>query len=90
MASAYIRLDGTAGRYASSVRRLVDILRDAQELAQECKDVGDQIALGGDWPALAVALGVTESESEAVYNLLGSVNTELHGTFSNQLVSRLG
>lgn len=90
MASAHIEITGSAGRYASRMRQLVDQLGSVVELAEQQKAVGDQIALGGDWAALAVELGVTAEQAEAVYNLLGSVVVELHGTFITQMLGRLG
>ena len=88
--NSHIEITGTASRYAARMRSLVDQMRTVQELSQQQKDIGDQIAMGGDWAALATELGVTAAEAEAVYNLLGSANTELHGTFIGQMLSRLG
>lgn len=81
MASAYIRINGTGTRHNQEVRRFVDNLRAVRNDAQRLKDVFDQAALGGDWPALALLLDVTETEAETVYNLLGSVKGELEASF---------
>ena len=88
--NSHIEITGTASRYAARMRSLVDQMRTVQELSQQQKDIGDQIAMGGDWAALATELGVTAAEAEAVYNLLGSANTELHGTFITQMVAVCG
>ena len=93
--STHIEINASSSRYASSMRSLVSQLRSAQNLSQECKDVGDQLAFGGDWVALAAYLGLSgptaEADAEAVYNLLGSVNTTLStDAFIAQFLSRLG
>lgn len=90
MASAHIEVSGSASRYAGDVRGFVDSLQRVVDAADKVKAVGDQIALDGDWAALALALGTTQAEAEAVYNLTGSVNGELHAVFITQLLGRLG
>ena len=92
--STHIEIVSSASRYGASMRSLIAQMRAAQELAQECKDIGDQLAFGGDFTTLAAYLGLSgptaEADAESVYNLLGSANTELHGTFVTQMLSRLG
>lgn len=90
MSSAHIEIRGGDSRLSSSVRSAIDQLRDVQERFQMVKDICDQVALGGDYDALAAKLNVTAAEAQAVYNLWGSANTEIRATFLAQLVARLG
>lgn len=90
MASSHIEVRGGDSRLASSVRSAVDKLRDVQEQFALVKDVMDQVAMDGDWVALGAKLNVSAAEAQAVYNLWGSANTEIHATFLAQLVARLG
>lgn len=92
--STHIEINAASSRYATSMRAFLSQLRDVQERAQELKDLGDQLAFGSDWVTLAAYLGLSgdsaQTDAQAVYNLLGSANTELHGTFITQMLSRLG
>lgn len=94
MASTHIEINASASRYASAMRSLIGQLRAAQNLAGECKEIGDQLAFGGDWATLAAYLGLSgesaAADAQAVYNLLGSVNVEMAGPFLAQFLSRLG
>lgn len=90
MASTHIEVSSVTSRYSSEFRSLVDRLRDIQELSQKLKEIGDQIAFGSDFTTLGTYLGVSAGDAETIYNILGSANTELHGTFITQLLSRLG
>ena len=90
MSSAHIEISPTVSRLSADVRRTVDAARALQEDFQKVKDIMDQVALGGDYAALGVKLNLSAADAEAVYNLWGSANTEIHATFITQLVSRLG
>lgn len=90
MASAHIEISSTASRLSADVRRAIDDLQRVQDAFAEVKNVADQVALGADWASLATKLGVTQAEAEAVYNLLGSANTEIRATFLAQITARLG
>ncbi len=90
MASAHIKVNGTGTRHNQELRRFVDGLRAAQNDARRLKEIFDQAALGGDWEALGLLLDVTPVEAEVIYNLLGSVKTEMDGAFITQMVGRLG
>lgn len=90
MASAHIEITSTASRLGSDVRGLISDLQRVVDACDKIKAISDQVALGGDWEALAAKLGTSVTEAESVYNLLGSVNTELHGAFITQILSRLG
>lgn len=90
MASAHIKVNGTGTRHNMELRRFVDGLRATQNEARRLKDVFDQAALGGDWEALGLLLDVTPGEAETIYNLMGSVKTELDGAFISQVLGRLG
>lgn len=91
MASAHIEIDGHSTRHNRQLRTLVDHLQDVQEQVDKIKATYDQLALGADWEALRVALNVeTVTDSEDIYNLIGSVKTELNATFITQLLGRLG
>ena len=90
MPSAHIEITGTASRLASDVRSAVDQLETLQNRFSDIKAIMDQVALGGDWAALATKLGVSETDAEAVYNLWGSANTEINAAFLTQLQGRLG
>lgn len=69
----------------------IDQLKRVKDDFDNIKLTLDQIALGGDYTALAGYLGVTAAQAEAVYNLWGSANAELQGaTFIAQLLSRCG
>lgn len=89
MASAHIKIDkGT--QHSQQLREFVDELYAVQEQARRLKAVFDQAALGEDWEALGLLLGITAGEAETVYNLMGSVKTELEATFITQVLGRLG
>jgi hypothetical protein len=91
MASAHIAITGTASRHNEQLRRLVDDLVRVRGNATQLKAVFDQTALGGDWPALAALLGIeSATDAEAIYNLMGSVVTELNGPFIGQMTGRVG
>ena len=76
MASAHIQINGTGSRHKQKVRRFVDELIAVRSEAENLKATFDQAALGGDWATLLDIAG--EGDAEAVYNLLGSVVTELN------------
>ena len=88
MASAHIQINGTGSRHNQKVRRFVDELIAVRSEAENLKATFDQAALGGDWATLLDIAG--EGDAEAVYNLLGSVVTELNAAFITQMTSRLG
>ena len=91
MASAHIQINGTGSRHNQKLRRFVDELIAVRNEAGNLKATFDQAALGGDWAALATLLDIAgEDDAEAVYNLLGSVVTELNAAFITQMTSRLG
>ena len=90
MGSSHIEVAATASRFSADVRQLIAQLQSVVDLCDKCKAVSDQIAMGGDWAALAEKLATTQAEAESVYNLLGSVDGELHGTFITQALARLG
>lgn len=90
MASSHIEISGTASRLSADVRQSIDTLRRVQADWQRIKDIMDQVALGGDYAALAIKLGTSETDAQAVYNLWGSANTEVHATFITQVLARLG
>lgn len=90
MASSHIEVVSTASRLGADVRSLIAQLQRVVDDCDKVKAIADQVAMGGDYAALATKLGVTADEAEAVYNLLGSVATELHGAFIAQTLSRLG
>lgn len=91
MASAHILINGVNSQHNQQLRRLVDDLVATRNRAQQLKSVFDQAALGGDWAALAALLGIESVEdAETIYNLLGSVVTELDGSFITQVCGRLG
>lgn len=90
MATQHLEIVNTASRLGADTRSLVSQLQAVQDLCDKAKKVMDQVAFGGDYAALGAKLGCTAAEAEAVYNLIGSVNTELHGTFTEQLLSRCG
>ena len=88
MASAHIQINGTGSRHNQKLRQFVDELIAVKNEAGNLKAAFDQAALGGDWAALLDIAG--EDDAEAVYNLLGSVVTELNAAFITQMTSRLG
>ena len=90
MASAHIEIAGTASRLSSDIRGAVDQLEALQDKFSDVKAIMDQVALGSDWDALALKLGTSAADAEAVYNLFGSATVEINGTFLTQLQGRLG
>lgn len=91
MASAYIDISTSASRISSQARSAIDQLKRVKDDWDNIKLTLDQIALGGDYTALAGYLGVSAAQAEAVYNLWGSANAELqNATFIAQLLSRCG
>lgn len=90
MASAHIKINGTGSPHNFQLRRFIDNLRAVQQDCQRLKGVFDQAALDSDWPSLAALLDVSETDAEAVYNLIGSVKSELEATFIVQTLDRLG
>ena len=91
MASAHIEISGSASRLNAQTRGALNQMQQVKEDIARLKGVFDQIALGGDWNALGAALGLTAVDVETVYNLWGSMNTELaSATFLTQPLQRLG
>jgi hypothetical protein len=90
MSSAHIEVVATASRLGADVRSLITELQRCVDVCDKVKAIADQVALGSDWASLATKLGTSETDAESVYNLLGSVSTELHGTFITQILARLG
>lgn len=91
MASAHILINGTGSNHNAALRRLVDDLQGVVDEAERLKAVFDQAALGGDWESLATLLDIGDAtKAETIYNLMGSVVTELNGAFITQLLGRLG
>lgn len=90
MASAHIKINGTGSMHNVQLRHFVDSLQDVVEDSSRLKAVFDQAALGEDWDALGLLLDVTPTDAQTIYNLLGSVVTELHDTFITQMLGRLG
>lgn len=88
--NAHIEITGTASRLSADVRSAIDRLEALQSDFAEIKAILDQVALGGDFASLGTYLGVSENDAEAVYNLWGSANTEIHETFLAQVQARLG
>lgn len=90
MASSYIDISGSATTHSGELLSFIRQLRQLAEQAAELKGRYDQMAMGADWAALATYLNLSQADAEAIYNLLGSVNTELHATFITQLTARAG
>ena len=90
MSSHHIEITGTASRLAANVRAAVDTLERLQNDFSDLKAIMDQVAMGSDWDALAEKLGTSAADAEAVYNIWGSANTEIAGTFLSQLQARVG
>lgn len=90
MTSSHIEVVATASRLGADIRQLIAQLQAVVDLCDKCKAISDQVAMGGDWAALAEKLGTTQANAESIYNLLGSVDGELHGAFIAQVLSRLG
>lgn len=91
MASADIDISTSASRISSQARSAIDQLKRVKDDWDNLKLTLDQIALGGDYTALAGYLGVNAAQAEAVYNLWGSANAELqNASFIAQLLSRCG
>jgi tRNA A37 N6-isopentenylltransferase MiaA len=99
MASAHIEVVGAAGRHNRALREFLEQLQRTQDQVDRLKATYDQLALGSDWVALAEALSHTDptyahnidaTDAETIYNLIGSVQTELHGTFITHVLGRLG
>lgn len=100
MASAHIEIVGSVSRHNRQLRNFVDQLQTIVDEVAQIKATYDQMALGGDWAALATALShanditypnvVSEADAETIYNLIGSVQGELNATFITQVLGRLG
>lgn len=91
MASAHIQINGTGSRHNVQLRKFVDGLIEARATAGHLKEAFDQAALDEDWPALAALLDIGDADdAETIYNLLGSVVTELSAPFITQMAGRLG
>lgn len=89
MASAHITV-GINTLHAVQLRKFIDNLQEVQQDAARLKAIFDQAALGGDWDALGTLINVSPANAETIYNLLGSVKTELEATFITQTLGRLG
>lgn len=89
MASAHITVGNTT-LHAVQLRKFIDNLQAVQQEGARLKAVYDQAALGGDWDALGTLIDVTPPQAETIYNLMGSVKTELEATFISQILARLG
>ena len=95
MASQHIEITGSAGRFASHMRRLIDNTRQLQEDVVKAKDIADQIASGADFAALVTYLGLSgdtaEADAQAVYNMLGDLYSAINSAaVVNTFIDRLG
>lgn len=90
MASAHIEISPSATRLSGELSRFIRQLQNVVDDSDRLKEIFDQIALGTDWPALAVALDISATDAETVYNLFGSVESELDAPFISQVLGRLG
>ena len=90
MASQHIEIQATASRLSADVRLAVDTLRDLQSRIIKVTDILNQVAIGGDWPAVAVKLGTSEVDAQAAYNLLVGVADDLQTSDVNAVIDRLG
>ncbi len=90
MASAHIEVNGTQTRHNGQLRAHIDAIQRVVDESDRLKAMMDQAAAGQDWASLATLLGVPAADAEALYNLIGSSNGELHGPFTAQLLSRAG
>jgi hypothetical protein len=90
MASSFIAISGTATPYSGELLSFIRQLRQIVEQSAEIKSKYDQMAMGADFAALASYLNLSEADATAIYNMIGSVNEELHGTFIAQLLARAG
>lgn len=94
MASAHIEINGTGSRINREYREWLNELQSVVDNGRRLKGIFDQAALGADWAGLAGVMGFDPAEqtdeAETVYNLHGSVVTELSGAFITQILQRLG
>lgn len=90
MASAHIEISPSATRLSGELSQFIRRLQNVVDDSDRLKEVFDQLALGGDWPALAAALDLSATDAETVYNLFGSAEGELDGAFIAQILGRLG
>lgn len=88
--SAHIEITGQGPRLNGKLRYLVDSLQAVRDNAENTKAMADQAALGGDYTSLGALWGVDAATAQDLYTLLGSVVTELQGTFITQFLGRLG
>ena len=91
MASQHIDLNGLATRLNIELRHAIDALWTARNANIQIKAKMDQLTLGGDWTALATALGLeSTANAETVYNLLAGIQDDLTGSDVSNFLSRLG
>ncbi len=90
MASTHIEIVATASRLGSDARQFISQLQAVQDAVDKLKAIADQVAFEGDYAALGTKFGLNAADAETVYNILGSVRAELHATFIEQTLSRLG
>ena len=93
MSSQHIEISPSATRHSGKLRYAIEQLRQVQEAFAEVKSIGDQAAFGGAFADFGTLFGVENpaANGEAVYNLVGSVNTTLQSdAFIAQLLSRCG
>ncbi len=93
MASSHITVPSSTP-HGGTLNGLIAQWRAAQNTANTEKAVYDSLALGGDWAALGVALGLTgptaAADAETVYNLLSAALAEINGTETKAILARLG
>lgn len=90
MASEFIAISSTATPYSGELRSFLAQLRQVTELSAELKSRWDSMAKDGDWTKLGEYLDVPPADAQTLYNLLGSVNGQINGTFVAQLLARAG
>lgn len=90
MASTYIEINRSTPRLAGQTGSAIDQLQNVVDEVDRLKSLFDQITMGGDWVSLGAQIGISAENAEAVYNLWGSVQTELHAAFITQLLGRCG
>ena len=90
MASTFIAISNNANPYSQELSQFIRQLQSLVEQSDRLKDRYDQMAAGADWTTLATYLALSTANAETVYNLMASVNTELHATNITLLTDRCG
>ena len=92
MANDYIKLTTSGNERAIKASRLIKMLREIQDLANEVKDKLDHSCADPDYTGIegASGFGVPSGQGQALYNLVASARARINHADIDALIDRVG